>query len=127
MVFADPWAGGSFAVSRVGESYEYFCEEGAEPPSELCQGPYGDLVLDGTYTEEGADPIHRFAIFTVSKAAPCCDWNVTDPADTDLGENFKWLDPAEVPRLGEQGFLSIDSQYGEDFGNPLIAVACTLR
>jgi hypothetical protein len=32
-----------------------------------------------------------------------------------------------MPTLGEQPFLSIDSDYGEDFGNPFMAVACTLR
>jgi hypothetical protein len=126
-VFIDPWAGGTFTVSRVGTDYGYLCDDGIEPPNELCQGPFGDMVLDGELVEGDGASQQKYAIYTVIKGAPCCDWNVTDPADTVFGERFKWLEPTEVPLLGEQGFLSIESEHGEDFGNPMTAVACTLR
>jgi hypothetical protein len=128
VVFTDPWGGDTFAVNRVGSDLSYVCEDGAEPPSDLCMGPVGDLVLDGILTgDTGEEGVPKYAIYTVIRGAPCCDWNVTDPADTVLGENFKWLEPAAVPLLGDQPFLSIESEYGEDFGNPMMAVACTLR
>ena len=128
VVFADPWAGATFAVSRVGIDRDYICEEGATPPSDLCRGPVGDLVLEGVLAGDVNDAgASKYAIYTVVLGAPCCDWNVTDPADTVFTDNFRWLTPEEVPPLGDQPFLSVDSDYGEDFGNPFMAVACTLR
>ena len=47
LVFVDPWAGGSFTVKRVGTNYSWLCQEGFQPPDAMCQGPYGDLVLEG--------------------------------------------------------------------------------
>jgi hypothetical protein len=128
VVFVDPWAGGTFTVSRVGTDREYVCEDGATPPSDLCRGPVGDLVLEGVLggDVEGAGE-SRYAMYTVVLGAPCCDWNITIPAETVFSPNLKWLAPEEVPLLGEQAFLSIDSEYGEDFGNPFMAAACTLR
>lgn len=42
-------------------------------------------------------------------------------------DGFKWLAAADVPRLRDLPFLSIESEYAEDFGNPYHAASCTLR
>lgn len=129
VVFADPWAGGSFAVKRVGTNYNWLCEEGFEPPDEMCQGPFGDLVLEGEYrSDANAAPEQKTAIYTVIKGVPCCDWSVEDGRSPLTGnEGFKWLGAAEAPKLRDQPFLSIESEYAEDFGNPYFAAACMLR
>ena len=129
IVFADPWAGGSFAVQRVGTNYRWLCEEGFEPPDEMCQGPYGDLVLEGEHRSDGnGAPEQKTAIYTIIKGSPCCDWSVESGSSQVVkSENFKWVEAGKAPLLREMPFLSIESEYGEDFGNPYFAASCTLR
>lgn len=129
VVFVDPWAGGSFEVKRVGTNYNWLCEEGFAPPDEMCQGPYGDLVLEGEHRGDAdAEPEHKTAIYSIIKGVPCCDWSVED-GRPDLTENegFKWLDAGDMPKLRDQPFLSIESEYAEDFGNSYFAAACALH
>lgn len=129
VVFVDPWAGASFTVKKVGTDYNFICQDGFEPPDEMCSGPFGYLVLEGEHRpDRNAAPEVKTAVYSVIKAAPCCDWSVETGRTVILeNENFKWLAEAEVPRLRDLPFLSIESQYGEDFGNPYFAAACTLK
>lgn len=130
VVFVDPWAGGSFSVARVGTKYFYICPEGVDPATDPgCTNPYGDLILEGTWRDRpDGEPVPRSAVWTVIKAAPCCDWNVEDGASVHVGtEGFVWLTPDRMPRLRDMPFLSIESEYGNDFGNPLHAASCTVR
>lgn len=129
VVFAEPWSGASFAVKRVGNNHTWICEEGFEPPSELCSGPFGDLVLEGEYRRsEHSEMEQMTAIWSVIKGSPCCSWNV-EPGTSAVtrGPDFKWLRPGEAPLLRDMPFLSIWSDYGRDFGNPVHAAACVLR
>jgi hypothetical protein len=129
VVFTDPWAGGSFTVKRVGTNYNWLCADGFQPPDEMCQGPYGDLVLDGEYrSDANAAPEQKMAIYTIIKGVPCCDWSVESGNSPVIkNEDFKWLEAAKTPLLREMPFLSIESEHAEDFGNPYFAAACTLR
>jgi hypothetical protein len=130
LVFIDPWAGGKFVVSRVGTDHEYLCAEGAEWPHDSCRGPFGDLVLEGELfgDEEGAVGEKMYATYSVIAGSPCCDWYVNPPAEMKFSGTFAWLEPSDVPLLGSQPFLSIESvNFGSDFGNPLYAASCTLR
>lgn len=128
-VFVDQWTGGSFAVKRVGTNYNWMCQEGYLPPDEMCQGPFGDLVLEGEHrSDANTAPEQKTAIYTIIKGVPCCDWNVQAGGSPVIGnENFKWLEAGKAPLLRDLPFLSIESEYGEDFGNPYFAVACALR
>lgn len=84
-------------------------------------------MLDGQYFDSEDDQTGepRAATYSIIKGAPCCDWKVDAPEPT--GDGVTWLDAADMPLLGDQSWLSIDSSYGEDFGNPVFAVACTAR
>lgn len=128
VVFVDPWAGGTFKVKRVGTDYSYLCEDETKPPDDTCRGPYGDLVLEGEYSDsEDAPGQTLYARYNVIPAVPCCDWNVHKPEEMQFGVGFKWLAGKDVPLLKQQPWLSIDSvNFGSDFGNPLYAVSCTL-
>ena len=128
LVFVDPWAGGSFTVKRVGTNYSWLCQEGFQPPDAMCQGPYGDLVLEDEYRSiANADPEPKTAVYSIIKGVPCCDWNVANGGSAAVGENLTWLEQGKAPLLKELPFLSIESQYGEGFGNPFFAASCTLR
>lgn len=129
VVFVDPWAGGSFVVQKVGTDYSWLCEDGFEPPDAMCSGPFGYLVLEGQYRrDERAEPEQMTAVYTVIKGVPCCDWNVEPGRSSVTGnEDFKWLGASEAPLLREMPFLSIETQYGTDFGNPYYAASCTTR
>jgi hypothetical protein len=129
VVFIDPWAGQIFKVKRVGTDYSYICEDGFKPPSEMCRGPFGDLVLEGerSYSEDSPGET-MYATWSVIAGVPCCDWYVHKPEEMKFVGGFKWLEPKDVPLLREQPWLSIDSvNFGSDFGNPLFAVSCTMR
>ena len=128
LTFVDPWAGGSFIVKKVGTDYTFICPEGFQPPDEMCSGPYGYLVLQGVHQDSSsASPVQKTAIYSVIKGVPCCDWSVEEGVSSVVaGKDFKWLGPSEVPKLRELPFLSIESQYAEDFGNPYFAAACRL-
>jgi hypothetical protein len=112
---------------RVGTRYNWHCEESFQPPDEMCQGPYGDLVLVGEYrSDESVAPEQKTAIYTIIKGVPCGDWNVDDGSSpVAKNEDFKWIEAGKAPLLREMPFLSIESGYGEDFGNPFFAMACT--
>lgn len=129
IVFADPWAGQTFKVTRVGTAYSYMCADGFQPPSEMCRGPLGDLVLEGELSDSAeAKSETMFATYTVIAGVPCCDWSVSKPEEMKFADGFKWLEPKDVPLLREQPWLSIEAvNYGSDFGNPLYAASCTLR
>ncbi|MGE0502231.1 MAG: hypothetical protein AB7I79_14385 [Rhizobiaceae bacterium] len=130
-VFVDPWAGASFTVERVGTLYNWLCPDGFEPPDAMCSGPYGDLVLEGSYRESNdGEPKAMTAIWSVIKGVPCCGWNVEDGRSAVTGNaDFRWLAPADVPTLREMPFLSIEalSYQGSDFGNPVNAASCRTR
>ena len=128
-VFVDPWAGQMFKVKRVGTAYTYMCPDGFEPPSAMCRGPFGDLVLEGERSDSEDSPSETmYATYSIIAGVPCCDWFVTRPEEMKFAGDFKWLEPKDVPLLKEQPWLSIDAiNFGSDFGNPLYAVACKLR
>lgn len=140
VTFIDPGAGGEFKVERVGTDYIYLCSSGPrEQPvqGEECMGPYCELVLKGMNRKYGGDDAHPlFAVWTVSKAAPCCGWYVTYGDDIRvLGElkNFRWLGEEEIPKLRDLPFASIDSDelisnddFDAIFGNPKVAMMCEL-
>ena len=129
VVFVDPWAGGEFTVKRVGTDYLWQCPEGVEPPDVNCMGPYGDLVLEGMHRKDSyAEPELMSAIWSVIKGVPCCGWTAEPGTVVRNGHgNFKWLTPAEVPKLGAMEWLSIDPGDLAVFGNPVYAVACETR
>lgn len=129
VVFVDPWAGGEFAVRRVGTDYLWQCPDGAEPPDVNCMGPYGDLVLEGMYRQyESSEPELMSAVWSVIKGVPCCGWSVQPGEVSAVGnDNFKWLTPADVPKLRDMQWLSIESNEGMAFGNPVYAASCTAR
>lgn len=132
LVFVDPWANSAFEVGRVGMSEQWWCPDGIEPPDISCRGPFGDTVLQGVFTEYGGTEKRPMtAIYSVIAGVPCCGWSVTKGNTGESGENFRWLEGADVPLLRDQPWLSIDSDAisdsGSDFGNPLFAAACTVR
>lgn len=128
LTFVDPWAGGSFTVRKVGTAYAYNCPEGVVVPNDECRGPYGDLVLEGDYRENSNDgPVTKSAIWSVIPAVPCCGWNVLQGAYLPSEKGFAWLTGSAVPKLADMSFLSIESESGEDFGNPLMAASCEIR
>lgn len=129
VVFVDPWAGGEFAVKRVGTDYLWQCPDGVEPPDVNCMGPYGDLVLEGEYRKySGSQPETMSAIWSVIKGVPCCGWSVVKGTATPNGHgNFRWLTPAETPKLREMQWLSIEPENTLGFGNPIFAAACERR
>lgn len=128
MVFLDPWAEQVFKVKRVGTDYSFSCEDETKPPDDSCRGPYGDLVLEGEWSDwKGPPGETMYATYRVIDGVPCCDWHVTKQQETKFGPGFKWLEPKDVPLLKTQPFLSIESGYDTDFGNPLYVVSCTLR
>ena len=129
VVFVDPWAGAEFAVRRVGTDYSWQCPDGVEPPDINCMGPYGNLVLEGMYREdENSEAELRSAVWSVIKGVPCCGWSVQPGEVRTAGrESFKWLAPAEAPKLNEMSWLSIESDQGLAFGNPVYAASCTTR
>lgn len=130
--FADPWAGASFTVQRVGTRYEYLCDDGMvdEPVDEFCQGPFGELVLHGEFVEsKWREAKQIFAVYYTLKAVPCCGWSIRND-DTDTLAGVKWLEAAEIPLLGEMPFASINPGDGGDevgFGNEQYVMGCTLR
>jgi len=127
LVFVDPWVAGSyFAVSRVGANQSWLCEEGVQPPDESCRGPYGDLVLEGSYRQyESSQPETMSAVWSVIDGVPCCDWNV-EKGTVDGADGFKWFGKEDAPLLEDMPWLTIESDHGEDFGNPLVAATCEL-
>ena len=129
VLFLDPWAGGSFAVKRVGTDYFWNCPEGASMPDPSCEGPYGDLVLEGSYRENRYSAERPMtAVWSVIKAVPCCGWSLTDGSYRFTQRpDFKWLSDGDVPTLGTMNWLTIDVDSFKTIGNPLHAVACTLR
>jgi hypothetical protein len=130
LVFVDPWVGEStFTVARVGANREWQCKEGVTPPDDSCRGPYGDLVLEGTYRQyESSEPQTMSAVWSVIDGVPCCDWNVEEgTASAAAASGFTWFGKDDAPRLKDMPWLSIDSNDYEDFGNPLFAATCELR
>ncbi len=127
LVFVDPWADSVFEVTRVGRSERWQCPDGVRPPHHSCRGPYGDTVLQGMFAEYGSTTkVPMTATYSVVPGVPCCDWTVAEGATGGAGANFRWFAAGEAPLLRSQPWLSIDSDDGEDFGNPLFAAACTL-
>lgn len=127
VIFVDPWADGTFAVKRVGNNHVYACPDGVKPPNIDCDGPYGDLVLEGEYRRyESSEPETISAIWSVAKALPCCGWSIESGVTSLDGKGqFMWLPAKDVPKLRDMPFLSIDPEGGSDLGNPVIAAACT--
>lgn len=127
VVFVDPWAGGMFSVARVGTEYRWLCDEGKVMPDPSCVGPYGNLVLEGTYRKYQNEPTEPMtATYTIENAVPCCGWSVEEGAANDSRSGFTWLGPTGMPKLRDMQWLSIEAPDGT-FMNPLYAAACTLR
>ncbi len=130
LVFVDPWVAGSeFTVTRVGANREWQCEAGVTPPDDSCRGPYGDLVLEGMFKQYGSSkPEAMSAVWSVIDGVPCCGWNVEKgTASASTADGFTWFGKADAPLLKDMPWLTIESDYGEDFGNPLVAATCELR
>jgi hypothetical protein len=128
VTFVDPWTGSTFAVKQVGANQEWLCPDRENPPSALCSGPFGDLVLEGEYRHTTlSDPVMMSAVWTVVKAVPCCGWSVEEGRSKASGaERFRWMAGADVPTLRDMKFLSIEAgDFGDGFGNPLFAAACS--
>jgi hypothetical protein len=127
-VFIDPWAGGSFSIKRVGEHWIYLCASGITenpPDAENCSGPFGKFVLVGDLKRsEGASAEEIIAVYHIDDAAPCCGWNVYQDGSQAF-ENVVWLDPEEIPLLGDLPFAVIEPEKSAIFGNPKIAMVCT--
>lgn len=130
LVFVDPWvSGSSFTVIRVGTNRSLLCEDGIEPSADVCQGPYGDMVLEGMFKQyESSESETMSAVWSVIDGVPCCGWNVEKgSAAASAADGFTWFDPQDTPLLKDMPWLTIESDYGEDFGNPLVAATCELR
>lgn len=140
-VFPDPWSGGTFTVKRVGSNQAYLCDgEFKKRPvdGQYCAGPYGQLALVGDLTKSDGEKIEPVvAIWEVAKAAPCCGWRVIEDGSDDAKRIFatlEWLTPDNMPTLGEMPFASIErpeyisvGDFSSAFGNPKMAMICTLR
>lgn len=136
VTFTDPWAGESFEVAKVGTNYQYDCPSGMKPSppaNEECRGPYGDLILEGTYTRD-TEKQTAYAIYTTIPGVPCCGWSTTNKKE-DLvratQKNFHWFSSKDMPQLGKYPFASInpeeaapDWEIKQFFSNPLIALKC---
>ena len=137
ITFIDPWTGTTFEVKRVGANYHYNCPNGFQQSrvSDECKGPFGDLIFQGEFGEDGSKKT-MFAIYTTIQGSPCCGWSSSEgKEDTVISgrKNFKWLSRKDVPRLGDVPFASIeseppapDSEAEWVLGNPLIAMKCRL-
>jgi hypothetical protein len=137
LTFVDPWGGDDrFVVTRVGTVRAYLCfdENGAMVDTDVprvgadCQGPYGDLVLEGRY-EGWSDELlpGMTAIWHESPAAPCCGWDVypTSEAPADRLEKVTWFAADSAPVLGTIPTATIEVESGEPIlVNPLIALVC---
>ncbi|MCP5037973.1 MAG: hypothetical protein GY945_10280 [Rhodobacteraceae bacterium] len=134
--FVDPWGGAVFQVERVGEAMDYYCGEGqgelvvTKDPTEAsaCRGPYGDLMLEGSYKGSPDDDARKVtAIWSVIWGSPCCGWEAyeTTRVPAQRLAKINWYPKGTAPPLGTQPYASIDEVYGENpFFNPLIALAC---
>ena len=137
LTFVDPWGGDDrFTVTRVGTARAYLCfddngamVETAKPKEGAdCQGPYGDLVLEGRY-EGWSDELllGMTAIWYEKPAAPCCGWDVfpTTEAPTERLAKVTWFTKGSVPVLGTFPTAAIEVENGETILiNPLIALVC---
>jgi hypothetical protein len=135
--FVDPWGGDDrFFVERVGAFQVWLCFDAkgemtqVEQPKEGadCQGPYGDLVLEGRY-EGWSDELlpGMTAIWSVQPAAPCCGWEVfpSAAAPAERLARVTWYAPGAAPVLGTIPTASITQEYGEQhLVNPLVALIC---
>jgi hypothetical protein len=129
VTFVEPWAGASFAVKRVGTRHTWLCPEGKTAEGGGCDGPFGDLVLEGVFTpSNGTPPRTMTATRTVLKALPCCSWSVEEGPSSLVGKaGFKWLERVDVPALRTLSSLSIEAgDYGSDFGVAVHAAICDL-
>ncbi len=94
-------------------------------------------MLVGNLTDTDNKVRSIVAVYETANAAPCCGWRVVE-RDSDtakrLFDKVKWLKPADMPKLGELPFASIEraeyigvGEFSSAFGNPKIAMICTLR
>ena len=138
ITFVDPWAGSTFEVTKVGADYTYDCPSGMKPSppaTEERKGPFGDLILEGTYTEDAGKQT-MFAIYKSIEGSPCCGWSSLNGKEDSIlsgRKNFKWFSQKDMPRLGEFQFASIDPDQATPdadakqlINNPLIAMKCRL-
>ena len=142
ITFVDPWANGTFVVTRVGADYYYNCSSGIKlSPSDTddCKGPLGDLILEGEY-RSGDDSERQtvFAIYTTIDGSPCCRWSAVSGTEAGVVSgriNFKWFSAKNMPALRHERFASIDLEPASEadaedtkqvFFNPLIALKCRI-
>ncbi len=119
----------TFTGKRVGTAYAFNCEDGIEPPDPSCEGPYGELVVEGELRNgAAAAPETVYAIWSVYKSVPCCGWRLSKPGDNDpqSWDGFIWLKPGTSPKLRDQAFYTIGSEDEPVFERPLFAVACEM-
>jgi hypothetical protein len=98
IVFNDSKRGRQFVAERVAVDYAYLCghlvtkrySRPQEPP-ENCSGPYGDTIIEGKL-----DGAKAYAVYTDTKALPCCQWQ-TFFAHQKKPKVREWLGPDDVP------------------------------
>ena len=137
LTFVDPWAGGTFAVDKVGRHYSYLCGDevsAVKKDGQACRGPYGELVLRGKLRKSGEEPEETvFAVWNTIVGSPCCWWDIFDKEKDAIGASFAWFSAGEVPTLGSMPFLSIEPNHLSNdraekiFGNPKTALKCFVR
>lgn len=128
-MFVD-WLGDTtFAARRVGTAYSYLCPNGLKAPDPGCDGPYGELVVEGELSTGGNPPEIVHAVWSVYKSVPCCRWSLSRPAESDpeAWEGFSWLSPGAGPTLRDQAFYTIGSEEEPVFERQMFAVACIVN
>ncbi|MGE3625306.1 MAG: hypothetical protein AB7G34_02920 [Hyphomicrobiales bacterium] len=142
VTFINPWSGSAFEVEKVATDHFWLCPGGkkkevAGAGKAECGGPYGDLILRGTYRDNGEGTGGRTVnfIYTVIKGAPCCGWSLSEQGELELSSgkhNFRWRTARDMPRLGDYPVASIDTNYtsGPEIArvvvDPLVAMKCRL-
>jgi hypothetical protein len=119
----------SFSVKRVGTAYSHLCDDGKEPPDPSCEGPYGELVVEGELrTGRSAEPETLYAIWAVYKSVPCCGWRLSRPGENDpqSWDGFTWLAAGTGPKLRDQAFYTIGSDEKPVFDRVMFAVSCEI-
>ncbi len=105
------YIGERFKVERVGETQVFWCvdNEGISTkttnPTEIenCQGPFGDLLLEGTFD---GTPSEMTVIWSVIAGVPCCAWDAYPTSQvhisTGLLSDVGWFPKGTAPTMGSR-------------------------
>ncbi|WP_157971164.1 hypothetical protein [Pseudogemmobacter bohemicus] len=132
VIFVDAWSKTRFAPERIGLDVYYACgpQEALQDDSpgvrSDCYGPYGNIILQGSYPENG-DEGHFTAVYSLLKGtSPCCGWSVYPTAEAgEIEAATTWLNPGEAPKLGDWPFGGITNAWGSSEAlDGLVALIC---